>query len=404
MANVNITIKRNNSGTYDNLYPKTLPEQVVGLLTDGKISQSYLPSYIIGGLKFIGTQSLSTSTSLATIFGTGTTTNLVQATTADQALQQRGSYVIVTTGGELTSNSPTPGTSAGFQFNAPGDEGDDTTPITLEAGDWIIFRQQVSSGSPLSVVYYFDIINNQYQDATTTGKGVVTLSSQTTYASLTGNNVVTDGRLKTLIDNANFAAAGHLHTGVYQPVDGDLTAIAALAGTSGFLKKTAADTYTLDTATYSTTAHTHGSITSDGKIGSTTDLVVVTGSAGALTTATRSGIDSRTAFPVALATASTIGGIEVGFTSTETNRAVLLSGNDAYVALPRQIPAITLNGTADVTAPGFYAPTASGTSGQLLVSSGSNVAPTWSTINKFLYDTTTGAATGDIIFDNDATA
>lgn len=35
-----------------------------------------------------------------------------------------------------------------------------------------------------------------------------------------------------------------------QPLDADLTAIGALAGTSGFLKKTAADTWALDTATY----------------------------------------------------------------------------------------------------------------------------------------------------------
>ena len=38
----------------------------------------------------------------------------------------------------------------------------------------------------------------------------------------------------------------------YQPLDADLTAIAALAGTSGLLKKTAADTWTLDTSTYLT--------------------------------------------------------------------------------------------------------------------------------------------------------
>ena len=37
-----------------------------------------------------------------------------------------------------------------------------------------------------------------------------------------------------------------------QPLDADLTAIAALAGTTGFLKKTAADTWTLDTSTYIT--------------------------------------------------------------------------------------------------------------------------------------------------------
>jgi hypothetical protein len=37
-----------------------------------------------------------------------------------------------------------------------------------------------------------------------------------------------------------------------QALDADLTAIAALAGTSGFLKKTAVDTWTLDTTTYAT--------------------------------------------------------------------------------------------------------------------------------------------------------
>lgn len=54
----------------------------------------------------------------------------------------------------------------------------------------------------------------------------------------------------------NHASAGYLTSATaattYQPLDGDLTAIAALAGTSGFLKKTAANTWTLDTSTYLT--------------------------------------------------------------------------------------------------------------------------------------------------------
>lgn len=54
-------------------------------------------------------------------------------------------------------------------------------------------------------------------------------------------NVVTGGTVYTYI------------TTNCQPKDADLTAISALTGTSGFLKKTAADTWTLDTSTYLTT-------------------------------------------------------------------------------------------------------------------------------------------------------
>ena len=54
----------------------------------------------------------------------------------------------------------------------------------------------------------------------------------------------------------NHASAGYLTTSAaastYQPLDGDLTAIAAIAGTSGLLKKTAANTWSLDTNTYLT--------------------------------------------------------------------------------------------------------------------------------------------------------
>lgn len=46
----------------------------------------------------------------------------------------------------------------------------------------------------------------------------------------------------------------------YQPLDGDLTAISALAGTTGIVRKTAADSYTLDTATY-ITGITSGNVT-----------------------------------------------------------------------------------------------------------------------------------------------
>lgn len=76
-----------------------------------------------------------------------------------------------------------------------------------------------------------------------------------------------------------------------QPLDGDLTAIAGLAGTSGFLKKTAVDTWTLDTNTYATTSSL-GSIASQnannvsitgGNISGITDLAIADGGTGAST-------------------------------------------------------------------------------------------------------------------------
>lgn len=49
-----------------------------------------------------------------------------------------------------------------------------------------------------------------------------------------------------------YASISHNHTGTYQPLDADLTSIAGLSGTSGLLRKTGANTWTLDTAIYLT--------------------------------------------------------------------------------------------------------------------------------------------------------
>ena len=53
----------------------------------------------------------------------------------------------------------------------------------------------------------------------------------------------------------NYAATNHTHS--YQAADADLLAIGGLTGTSGYLKKTGADTWTLDTSTFAASNHTH---------------------------------------------------------------------------------------------------------------------------------------------------
>jgi hypothetical protein len=61
-----------------------------------------------------------------------------------------------------------------------------------------------------------------------------------------------DGKLYTKRDNGTASIVEFAASVNFQPADADLTAIAALTGTSGLLRKTAANTWSLDTASYLT--------------------------------------------------------------------------------------------------------------------------------------------------------
>lgn len=82
-------------------------------------------------------------------------------------------------------------------------------------------------------------------------------SDKDTIAGLAANRIPIDDYLKTADAEK-----------VYQPIDADLTAIAGLAGTSGLLKKTAANTWSLDTTNYA------GSDTAGGAANSAKKLTV----------------------------------------------------------------------------------------------------------------------------------
>ena len=121
----------------------------------------------------------------------------------------------------------------------------------------------------------------------TSNTGTVTSVSMTvpTGLTVTGSPITTAGTFEvtltsgysipTTANQTNWSTAyswGN-HAGLYQPIDADLTAIAALSGTSGLLKKTAADTWSLDTNTYLTSNQTitlSGAVTGSGTTAITT--------------------------------------------------------------------------------------------------------------------------------------
>ena len=215
----------------------------------------------------------------------------------------------------------------------------------------------------------------------------------------------------------------------------DLKAIEALSGTSGLLKKTAANTWTLDTNTYAlasaipsnivntitTAAGAHTAITSaTGDVSfnipttaahvgikfdyttSDNNRAVQQDSSGNLYVVQKDNNDNTT-YTLTNALSShkytwtfTAGGSGSGSTTTSvelvagtgisltddtTNKKITIATN-------LTVPTITLNGSATTT-PSFYAPTTAGTSGYYLKSNGSG-APTWAAVTAGVSDVTVG--------------
>ena len=214
----NIQIKRYTGTVWENINPRTAAQNIFNAASDtaifdsnDKIKPAYLPDAVFDSLYFYGT--ISASTTQSTSLADSAITNA--ASLGRSAL---GYYWVAsaTTLG-LILNTPTAVQIGSIWYTTvaePSEEGISaaTGGVTLEIGDWVVITGisgAGTSGSPYAV--RFAVVNNTYALATTSVDGIVRLSSQTTYANLAGNNVVTDGRLKTLIDNANFAGASHTH-------------------------------------------------------------------------------------------------------------------------------------------------------------------------------------------------
>jgi hypothetical protein len=158
-----------------------------------------------------------------------------------------------------------------------------------------------------------------------------------------GNDGATSGLDADLLDGQHasaFALSAHSH--------GNITNAGAI-GTTASLPIITTTSGVLTTGSFGTTAgtfaqgndsrlsdartplsHTHGNITNAGAIGTTADLVAVTTTSGVLTTASRSGIDSRTAFPTTYANIT--GTVPTWNQSTTGNAATATNAEYANIA------------------------------------------------------------------------
>lgn len=292
-------IKRWNGSAFVKEFPQTKAQLIRNNAdsadifdSNDKIKPAYLPDSVFDTLKFATTipANLSAASFLDNIKST------LDSVVSSNIANAKGFYFVVSTAGTIneqttaitgTINTTTYASWEWDNGDNGANAGTSSSSGALEVGDWFVITSATGNGT-VSTPYglQFAVINNAYELATTSIDGIVRLSSRTTYASLSGNSVVTEGVLKTVIDNAAFASGTHVHGNITNAgAIGSTSDLVVVTGASGVLTTTSRSG--IDSrSTFTPSSHTHGQITNAGAIGSTANLPLITTTSGVITTGT----------------------------------------------------------------------------------------------------------------------
>jgi len=197
----NLLLKvRTGTSTYQDYYVKSSIHAVDGLLGDDeKIVSSLLPSWLVGGMKFIATKS-----------GTATLEGLfndIESWLEDKELSTdepydefKGKYFVVGGSGLTLTREP----QGVHDWDYPDDGSGEQNPneMVLEPGDWVVYSHY--SGG----IHYFGFVNNTYRDARENEAGVIPLATQA--EALAGTNdtkAMTPKKVKAFVDNTSLNAS-----------------------------------------------------------------------------------------------------------------------------------------------------------------------------------------------------
>jgi hypothetical protein len=325
-------------GGFEEMYPKTVANKLFNnsgtdALFDSnqQLKSIYLPSYVIGSMKLVGSLTKPGTPSgpldLKSLITGTVTTGYAVSTTLDTYTGV--TYGASSPGGYKPGNEPQKGanyighywvlsedismfdsaSTSGAADWRPALFDDGVAPttsafnetISLEAGDWVIITGYNSTND----TFIFSVISNTYGVATTLADGVARLSSSNNvaaYHASTNTGGLTNGSTKVITEDnlfdmmgtgtSNIAFGSHTHGNI--TTDGKIGSTATLpliTTTNGVITVgsfgTSAGTFTVGNDSRlsdarTPTSHTHGNITNGGLIGTTANLPIITGTGGIL--------------------------------------------------------------------------------------------------------------------------